>query len=215
MTDFINHFSNVDWPVILSMTAEHLFLCYYALVTGLTIGIIAGIALSFSDSASNVVKGLDRMVMTVPALAVGGIAYSISSSICVSVLMFLSIYTAVPVMRGCYNGARSSDHAALESCRAMGMPLIDQFLLILAPAFLPSFITGLRRAVNLVLGAAALSAVIMPAGLGVSLVNMKVSGMETVLIVSLILIALAMVLDLIFGGILFLIEKNNIGFKKI
>ncbi len=202
--------NSVDWANVLSLLREHLMLTVYALTKGVVAGLFLGILCSPVKQADRVFLGLDRLVTILPALALAGISYSVSSTAEDTVAVFLTIYAFIPVMRGSYLGARAYDMATVESFRAMGMSFPGILIHVRLPSFIIPFLSGLRKSLYLVIGGAALCALLLPVGLGVELVKLKGAEVETVFAVSLVLAALALVVDLILGTVIIVFRKKRV-----
>ncbi|MGH8903026.1 MAG: ABC transporter permease, partial [Egibacteraceae bacterium] len=87
------------------------------------------------------------------------------------VLVALTLYALLPIVRNTVTGLLSVDPAVVESAQGMGMGRLECLLRIELPLAWPVVITGLRISTMILLGVAALGAIVNGPGLGELIFN--------------------------------------------
>lgn len=112
----------------------------------------------------------------------------------------LVAYTTLPVLRNTMVGLQQVDPAVIESARGMGMTKLGVLLRIELPLAVPIMMAGVRTALVINVGTAALAALVGAGGLGSFIVTGTNLSRELVTIVGAALIAsLALLLDYVAG----------------
>jgi osmoprotectant transport system permease protein len=108
----------------------------------------------------------------------------------------LVAYSALPVLRNTVVGLQQVDHAVIESGRGMGMSRTGVLAHIELPLAVPVILTGLRTALVINVGTAALAALTNAGGLGTIIITGLVQNRPIVTVVGSVLTAvLALFID--------------------
>jgi len=106
------------------------------------------------------------MLMTIPSLAMFVFFIPLLGIGTKPAVAGLVIYTLLPVVRNTYVGLTSTDKAVIEAARGMGLTGTKIMLKINIPLALPVVFAGIRTAVVMGIGLAAIAAYIGAGGLG-------------------------------------------------
>ncbi len=171
---------------------EHLSLTFVAGVSVLVIAIPLGVLLTrkaFRRIASPVliVANIGQAAPAVGLIVL--LAIFIPSGYWASVLA-LVLYAALPVLRNTMIGIQGVDSRLIEAGRGMGMSNLSVLLKVELPLAVPVMLAGIRTALVLVVGTAALAAFINGGGLGLLITTGVNLYLYKVLIAGALLIAL-------------------------
>jgi len=142
---------------------------------GVAIGVSLGIFISEEgrEGIADVVLYLAEIMMTVPSLALFGLLIPILTALHLPALgllpavIALIAYGLLPILRNTYVAVREVDPAIIEAGRGMGMNKRQLMYKIKLPLAVPVIMAGLRNAIIMNIGIAAIAVVIGVGGLGV------------------------------------------------
>ncbi len=192
----------VNMSFIIARTVEHVTLAVVSTAIVLVIAIPVGIMLTRPWART----------ITPPAVAVFNIGVAIPSIGLVAIFALvweigfapmvaaLVAYAALPVLRNTMVGLRQVDPAVIESARGMGMSKAAVLMRIELPLAIPVMLAGIRTALVINVGTAALATFIAAGGLGAIVVTGIQQDLRLVVIVGAVLIAvLALLIDYLAG----------------
>jgi osmoprotectant transport system permease protein len=187
---------------LITATLEHLHLTVVATAIVIVIAIPLGILLTRPSLGA----------ITRPSIAVFSIGVALPSiGILVlfavvwdigfwPVVVALVIYTVLPVMRNTMVGLQQVDPAVIEAARGMGMTHRGVLARIELPLAVPVTMAGIRTALVIMVGTAALGTFVGAGGLGGLIVAGIGGGRPTITLVGGVLIAvLALLVDYVAG----------------
>ncbi len=159
---------------VLEWTVQHLWIILVANLSAAVIGIAVGLFISGKgrERLADTVIYLASIMMTVPSLALYGIlmgvlaALSLPSIGFLPVVIALTLYGLLPIVRNTYTAIREVDPAMIEAGRGMGMSEGQILRKIRIPLAVPVIMAGLRQAVVMNIGIAAIGSYIGAGGLG-------------------------------------------------
>jgi osmoprotectant transport system permease protein len=111
--------------------------------------------------------------MTIPSMALFGLLMLILAGIGLSAIGFLPavialiVYGQLPILRNTHIAIKSVDPHMIEAGRGMGMSNWQILFKVELPLALPVILAGLRNSIVLLIGIAAIAALIGAGGLGV------------------------------------------------
>jgi len=154
---------------------DHLCISLVAIGAGVVLGVTLGIYITGKErkQLADIVLYIAEIMMTVPSLALFGLLMLLLSSIGLSAIGFLPavltliFYAQLPILRNTYTAIREVDPAMIEAGRGMGMSERQLLFKVKLPLSLPVIMAGLRNAMVLIIGIAAIAALIGAGGLGV------------------------------------------------
>ncbi|WP_245872919.1 ABC transporter permease [Deinococcus planocerae] len=160
----------------------HLRLVGGALVLAVGLGAPLAVWASGRERAAGVVLGLASGVQTLPSLALLGLLIAplaaLSNALpalrdlgvrgigAAPALTAMTLYALLPVLRGGVVGLRGVSPGVVDAARGMGMSPRQVFWRVRLPLALPVWLSGVRQAAVLLVGVAAVAALIGAGGLG-------------------------------------------------
>ena len=117
-------------------------------------------------------------------------------------ILALVILAIPPLLAGAYSGLEAVDRQTIDAARAMGMTELQILTRVEIPLALPLIVGGIRSAVLQVVATATVAAYIGPGGLGRFIIDgQALSDYPRMVSGSILVIALALVLDAVFVGL--------------
>jgi len=154
------------WPDILTATWQHIQLTFISLFFAIIIAVPLGIFLTRYRKLAEPVIGMTAVVQTIPSLALLGFMIPLLGIGFVPAIVALTIYGLLPIVRNTYIGIINVDPAAIEAGTGMGMTSWQILFMVEIPLALSVIMAGIRTATVLIIGVAALAAMIGAGGLG-------------------------------------------------
>ena len=151
---------------IFGLFLRHLEIVLIALAISIVTSLIIGFAITFNKRAAGIVLYICSMLMTIPSLALFVFFIPILGIGTKPAIAGLVIYTLLPVVRNTYVGLTNTDKAVIDAARGMGLTGTKITIKIKIPLALPVVFAGIRTAVVMGIGLAAISAYIGAGGLG-------------------------------------------------
>lgn len=191
---------------------DHLWISLVAIIVGVILGVAVGVYIAGKgrERLAEVVLYFAEIMMTVPSLALFGLLMLFLSSIGLSAIGFLPavitliVYGQLPILRNTYIAIREVDPVMIEAGRGMGMSRRQLLFKIKLPLALPVIMAGLRNAMVLIIGIAAIAALIGAGGLGVPIFRgLRNARMDLIIIGGVSISVLALLVD----GLMSLLER--------
>lgn len=187
---------------IVTDTIEHLQLTAVATIIVVAIAVPLGILLTRPSlgSITRPTIGVFNIGMALPSIGILVLLAIVWDIGFWPVIVALVIYTVLPVLRNTMVGLQQVDRAVIESARGMGMTRVRVLLRIELPLAVPVMMAGIRTALVIMVGTAALATFVAAGGLGSLIVSGINGGRPTVTITGAVLIAtLAVLIDYLAG----------------
>jgi len=167
VSDFLQ-FLRSNWPELLVLTREHIFLVFISTGLAIVIGVPLGILLTRVKSLQTPVLGFANVMQTVPSLALFGLLIPISfiGIGARAAVIALALYALLPVIRNTVTGILGIDPKIREAAIAMGMTDGQVLKMVELPLAMPVMLTGIRVAVVICVGVATVAAAVGAGGLG-------------------------------------------------
>ena len=183
---------------LLDLLGQHMVVSLAATVLTCVVGIPLGIALTrgamrrFSKPIITV-AGFGQAAPAIGLIALGAVLFGIGQ---VGAVVALTVYGALPIVANTVTGLDGVDPRLVEAGRGMGMSSRATLLKVELPLALPVIIAGVRTALVLIVGTAALASFTGAGGLG-QLITTGIKLQQTVtLVVGAVLVAaLALFID--------------------
>ncbi|MFW6150878.1 MAG: ABC transporter permease [Chloroflexota bacterium] len=158
-----------DWAL------KHLWIIFVAIAIAVPLGVVVGVYITGrgKEHLADGVLYLAEVMMTVPSLALFGLLMLILGSLGLKAIGFLPAvvaliaYGQLPILRNTYTAIRGVDPAIVEAGKGMGMSERQLLFKVRLPLAAPVIMAGLRNAIVLTIGIAAIAALIGAGGLGV------------------------------------------------
>jgi osmoprotectant transport system permease protein len=160
---------------LVGWTLDHLWIIFVAIVIAVILGVALGVYITGKgkEHIADTVLYLAEIMMTVPSLALFGLLMLLLGSMGFKTFGFLPavialiVYGQLPILRNTYTAIHEVDPAMIEAGRGMGMSERQLLLKVKLPLAIPVIMAGLRNAIVLIIGIAAIAAMIGAGGLGV------------------------------------------------
>ena len=168
MKEFVD-FIRSNWPELLTLTREHIFLVLISTGLAILMGVPLGILLTRIRSLRAPILGFANIMQTVPSLALFGLLIPIPFIGGIgarTAIIALALYALLPVIRNTVTGILGIDPKVREAAVAMGMTGGQILKMVELPLAMPVILTGIRVAVVISVGVATVAAAVGAGGLG-------------------------------------------------
>jgi ABC-type proline/glycine betaine transport systems, permease component len=191
-------------------TLEHLWITAVAVVAAVVLGVALGIYISGrgKQQVADSVLYFAEIAMTIPSMALFGLLMLLLSSIGLKAIGFLPavialiLYGQLPILRNTYTAIRGVDPAVVEAGRGMGMSERQLLLKVKFPLAIPVIMAGLRNSIVIIIGIAAIAAMIGAGGLGVPIFRgLRNARVDLIIIGGVSVSILALLVDGLMGRV--------------
>ena len=156
-------------------TLDHLWITFVASGIAVILGVALGIYITGKgkEHIADTILYLAEIMMTIPSLALFGLLMLLLGSMGLKTFGFLPaiialiVYGQLPILRNTYTAIQEVDPAMIEAGKGMGMSERQLLFRVKLPLAVPVIMAGLRNAIVLIIGIAAIAAMIGAGGLGV------------------------------------------------
>jgi osmoprotectant transport system permease protein len=184
----------------LTLTAEHVYIVFFSIAIAVPIGITLGVLITFNDRVASAVLWLTGIMMTIPSIALFGLLIPVLGIGARPVIFSLILYSQLPLVRNTYIGLNEVADAEVEVGRGLGMTHWERLRHVQIPIALPVIMAGLRNAIVIIIGVAAIGAFIGAGGLGDFIFQgIRTRNIQMIVISTIYLVVLTMLFDYGFG----------------
>ncbi len=151
---------------LLTATAEHLAMTAAGVAVATVVGLLFGMLIARHRALATPVLTIADIIQTIPSLALLAllmVAFGLGDN---TVIIGLSLYSLLPIIRNTYTGLNSVSPAVREAARGMGMSGTQSLRMVELPLALPMILSGVRIAFVTALGTAVIGVLIGSGGLG-------------------------------------------------
>lgn len=199
-----------SWAELLQLTIDHIRIVAITIAIAIPIGISLGVLISWNERVAVGVVWLASIMMTIPSIALFGLLIPVLGIGAAPVIVSLVLYSQLPLIRNTYVGLSEIDDAAIKVGEGMGMTWYQRLRYVQLPNALPLIMAGLRNAVVIIIGVAAIGAYIGADGLGDLIFRgIRARNMEMIVVTTVVLSVLTLVFDYAFGVVEELLRLNN------
>ena len=180
----------------------------YVLVSvaiGFALGLVLGILLSAVPKWSGLILPVLSVFQTIPGLVFIGVLYIWWGGVYPTVIVALSVYGMLPVLKSTYAGILGVEQRCIEAARGCGMSAFQALLKVELPLAMPTIIAGLRMAAIYTVSWAVLAAMIGLKGLGDFVYQGVASNNITLILLGAIPAA---ILAIVFGAVIDLLQRK-------
>lgn len=158
--------------VIGGLALQHIWIVGIAVGLAVLTGVPIGIAITQNEDVAAIVLYITSIIVTIPSIALFGLMIPILSTIghgigWVPAVIAILLYSQLPIIRNTYTAITNVDPALREAARGMGMTSFQRLRWVSIPLAVPVIMAGVRTAVVMNIGVAAIAAYIGAGGLGV------------------------------------------------
>ncbi|PNY82892.1 ABC transporter permease [Deinococcus koreensis] len=204
---------------------QHLRLVGSALGLATLIGVPLAVWASGRERVALTVLGLANGVQTIPSLALLGLLIAPLSALATALpalrqlgisgigiapaLSAMTLYALLPVVRNGIVALRGVPAGAVDAARGMGMTASQRFWRVQLPLALPVWLAGIRQAAVLLVGVAAVAALIGAGGLGTYIFKgLQSAAADLILLGAVPAAALALLVDAALRGLELLLGRR-------
>jgi len=185
------------------LAIEHAQIVLMAVGIAVVFGVGLGVLTYRTNTPRIVALSVTGTFLTIPSLALYGFLLTILGLGTTTALVALVLYALLPIVRNTITGLREVDPAIVEAAQGMGMPRWRRLLRVELPLAWPVILTGIRVSTQILVGIAAIAAIINGPGLGKDIFRAlsRIGGANAVnqaLAAVLAIIVLGLLLDLAF-----------------
>lgn len=197
------------YDFFLKLTLEHLKISGISILIATLIGGVLGILISEYKKTSPLVLSITNFLYTIPSISLLGFLIPFSGIGNTTAIIALSIYALLPMIRNTYAGIDNIDKSIIESARGMGSTEFQILYKIKIPLATTVILAGFKNMVVMTIALAGIASFIGAGGLGVAVYRGITTNNQTMTIAGSLLIALlALLFDLIIGGIEKIIKRK-------
>ncbi len=195
---------------ILEWTLQHVQIILLANALAVVFGVALGVWISGKgrEHIADTVIYLASVLMTIPSLAMFGLLMGLLYSInlpsvgLLPVVIALTLYGLLPIIRNTYTAIREVDPAMIEAGLGMGMSGFQLLGKVKLPLAVPVIMAGLRQAMVMNIGIAAIGSYIGAGGLGQPIFRGLSNYRKDLVLVGAILVSLlAVIVDFLMAGV--------------
>ncbi len=171
LTIHLRHFFVLYADQLLLLTYQHLRLIFFSMPPAILLGVTTGVIIHRSRRRAALIIGIAGIIMTIPSIALFGVLIPLLAPLGAGVgttpaVIALILYSQLPIIRNTYVALHNISGAVLKAARGMGMSEREILYRVRIPLALPVILSGIRTAVVLAVGVAAVAAYIGGGGLG-------------------------------------------------
>jgi osmoprotectant transport system permease protein len=166
MSSFLEYL-NYNRAELLQRMLEHLWVVAISISLGTVLGLALGVWAYRKPRVRTAILGTTGLILTIPSLALYALLVGVIGLGTPPVVVALTLYSLLPIVRNTLAGLLGVDPAIVESAQGMGMSRWRRLLRIEVPLAWPVIIAGIRVSTVIVVGIAALGAIVNGPGLGV------------------------------------------------
>lgn len=197
------------YDFFLKLTLEHLKISGISIIIATLIGGILGILISEYKKTSTLVLSITNFLYTIPSISLLGFLIPFSGIGNTTAIIALTIYALLPMIRNTYAGIDNIDKSIIESARGMGSTEFQILYKIKIPLVTTVILAGFKNMVVMTIALAGIASFIGAGGLGIAVYRGITTNNQTMTIAGSLLIALlALLCDLIIGGIEKIIKRK-------
>ena len=181
---------------LVGLAIQHLLIVFQAILVAVPVGVILGVAITKSERAAHAVIWLAGVMLTIPSIALFGILIPYVGIGKPPVIVALILYSQLPIIRNTYVGLQSVDHATVEAGEGLGMTWWQRLRRVQLPIALPIVMAGVRNAVIILVGIAAIGAFVGAGGLGDFIYRgINQANVEMIVVTTILLSGFALAID--------------------
>ena len=190
---------------VLRLSLEHLVLVLEAIAIGTVVGVTLGVLVARRPAARAIVLAATGLVLTVPSFALFSLLLGVVGQLGTAVVLpGLVLYSLLPIVRNTVTGLLAVDPSVVESAKGVGMGPARRLLRIELPLAWPVVLAGVRVSAVLLVGIAALGALVQGPGLGeLIFAGLRIIGSPNAanlaLAGTLAIVVIAVLLDVLFA----------------
>ncbi len=154
-------------PRITELLIQHAQVVLVAMLIATVVGVAIGLLVHRSRRATDLALAVTGTFLTIPSFALFVLLIPLVGLGYLPTVVALVLYALLPIVRNTVAGLGSVDPAIMESAKGMGLNTRQRLWRIQLPLAWPVILTGIRVSTIVIVGIAAIAAVVNGPGLGV------------------------------------------------
>ena len=203
MEEIVNYIGT-NYPTIVRLTIEHLYLVSISVGAAILSGVPIGIMITKDKQLADTILYVASVIITIPSVAMFGLMIPLLSLVNRGIgfwpaAIAIFLYSQLPIIRNTYTAINNIDPALREAAKGMGMSDWQRLVKVEIPLAVPVIMAGVRMAVVMNIAVATIAVYIGAGGLG-TIINEGITGTDSVkLIVGAVAVSLlAVIADYLF-----------------
>lgn len=195
---------------------EHLIYSGFAMAAAILIALPLGILIGHTRRGNVVVAGIANATRAIPTLGLLVLVVLLMGTGVLPVVLALTVLAIPPILNSTVVGFRTADPDAVLAAAAMGMTDGQQIAKVELPLALPLVLSGVRSATLQVIASATVAAMAAAGGLGRFVLDgqKRADGYPEMLTGALLVMVLALVADLLLGGLTRMAQRRTSGRRR-
>lgn len=165
MNELIQYYMT-NGSYVLSQIVRHFLMSFYGVLFACLIGIPLGFYIANRKGLSRLVRGTANIIQTIPSLAMLSLLMIVMGLGPMTVVVSIFLYSLLPIISNTVAGVRSVDENVLDVAKGMGMTPRQIVFRVKLPLAMSIMIGGVRNALVVAIGVAAVGTFIGAGGLG-------------------------------------------------
>ena len=193
-----------NYPTIIKLTIEHLYLVSISVGAAILTGVPIGILITKDKKLADAILYIASVIITIPSVAMFGLMIPLLSLVNRGIgfwpaAIAIFLYSQLPIIRNTYTAINNIDPALREAAKGMGMSDWQRLAKVEIPLAVPVIMAGVRMAVVMNIAVATIAVYIGAGGLG-TIINEGITGSNSIkLIVGAVAVSLlAIIADYLF-----------------
>ena len=162
---FLEYLTN-SYENLIELSIEHIYLVLVSMGIAIAVGLPLGILGHRYRLARSPILSVASFFLTLPSLALFAIFIPIFGLGAAPAIAGLTLYALLPVVSNTIAGLNAVDPAIVKAARGMGVGPVRRLVQIQFPLAWPIIVTGIRVSTQVVVGIAAIAALVGGPGLG-------------------------------------------------
>jgi len=162
---FLEYLTN-SYDNLIELSLEHIYLVLVSMGIAIVVGLPLGVLAHRLNYTRSPILSVTSFFLTLPSLALFAIFVPIFGLGAPPAIAGLTLYALLPIVANTLAGLGSVDPAIVKASRGMGIGSARRLLQIEMPLAWPVIITGIRVSTQVVVGIAAIAALVGGPGLG-------------------------------------------------
>ncbi len=163
--EILNYYS-VNGAYVLQQIVRHFLMALYGVSLAALVSVPLGFYIARRDALSQWMLRLANLIQTVPALAMLSLLIVVVGLGPNTVVVAVFLYSILPILSNTHTGVRNVDENVLDVAKAMGMTHYQILFKVELPLAISMILGGVRNALVVAIGVAAVGTFIGAGGLG-------------------------------------------------
>ncbi len=163
--EILNYYS-VNGAYVLQQIVRHFLMALYGVSLAALVSVPLGFYIARRDALSQWMLRLANLIQTVPALAMVSLLIVVVGLGPNTVVVAVFLYSILPILSNTHTGVRNVDENVLDVAKAMGMTHYQILFKVELPLAISMILGGVRNALVVAIGVAAVGTFIGAGGLG-------------------------------------------------